>query len=90
MSGFEYSIERVALRRRSILAVSFLDLGSHLFQALASVHHLHHVNRDAYADASAKAHSIEDNIIGSCAVLDIEGCMARGVCGAAATVTSGI
>ena len=46
--------------RGSILAVSLVDLGAHLFEALAFVDHLHHVTRDAYADVSGEAHSIED------------------------------
>ena len=48
-------------RRRggSIFAVGFLNLRAHFLQALALVHHFHHVTRDAYADASSKAHAIE-------------------------------
>jgi len=46
-------------RGRSILAVSFLDLRADCLETLAFVDHLHHVTRDAYADVSGKAHSIE-------------------------------
>ena len=45
--------------RRSVFAVRLLDLRSHFLQSFALIHHLHHVTRDAYADASGKAHSIE-------------------------------
>jgi hypothetical protein len=51
-------------RGRSVFTVSFLDLRAHLLQALALIHHFHHVTRDAYADASSKAHSIKDRICG--------------------------
>ncbi len=46
-------------RRRSIFTVLQLDLRSHFLEAFAFIHHLHHVTRDAYADPSGQAHSIE-------------------------------
>ena len=46
-------------RGRSIFAVCSLYLVSHFLETLALVHHLHHVTRDVYADASGEAHSIK-------------------------------
>ena len=46
--------------RRTVLAVGFLDLRAHFLETLALIHHLHHVTRDADADRSAEAHTIED------------------------------
>jgi hypothetical protein len=51
--------DRRRRRGRPILAVGFLNLRPHFLQAPALVHHSHHVTRDAYADASGQAHSIE-------------------------------
>jgi hypothetical protein len=54
-------------RRRSgrpVLAVLLLDLGAHLPERFALIHHVHHVTRDAYADTSSQAHAIEDWIRG--------------------------
>ena len=42
-----------------MVTVRFLYICSNVFQPLAFVHHFHHVTRDAYADASGKAHAIE-------------------------------
>lgn len=51
-------------RRRPIFVVSFLDLRAHFPEALAFVHHFHHVTRDVYANTSSKAHVIEDRFAG--------------------------
>jgi hypothetical protein len=51
-------------RRRTIFTVLLFDLRSHFLEAFAFIHHLHHVTRDANADVSSKAHSIEDRILG--------------------------
>ncbi len=48
--------------RRPVLAVGFLNLRAHFLESFAFIHHLHHVTRDAYADVSSKAHSIEDRL----------------------------
>ena len=55
--------DRRRRRGRPILAVGFLDLRAHFLQAPALIHHLHHVTRDAYADVSGEAHSIENQFI---------------------------
>jgi hypothetical protein len=36
---------------------------AHFLVALAFIHHLHHVTRNADADASAETHSIEDELL---------------------------
>jgi len=64
-------------RGRSILAVGFLDLRAHFLEALAFVHHLHHVTRDADADASGQAHSIEFQIFGLRRILHVTRRVAR-------------
>jgi hypothetical protein len=60
-SGLRYGRRRCG---RPVLAVTILDRYSHCFEALALIHHLHHVTRDPNADASRKAHSIKDRIRG--------------------------
>jgi hypothetical protein len=37
---------------------------AHFLEAVAFIDHFHHVTRDANADASSKAHAIEDWIRG--------------------------
>ncbi|MEX0803314.1 MAG: hypothetical protein WD688_08370 [Candidatus Binatia bacterium] len=64
-------------RGRSVLAVSFLNVRAHRLETLALIDHFHHVTRDTDADASGQAHSIEDKILGSRAVLDIARRIAR-------------
>ncbi len=46
-------------RRRSVFAVLLLDVRPHFLEAFAFIDHLDHVTRDAYADPSGQAHSIE-------------------------------
>jgi len=85
-----YSRDRGCRRRRSVFAVSFLNLRAHCLKTLALVHHFHHVTRDANADTSGEAHSIEDEIVASRAVLHITRCIARVALCAAATVTGDV
>jgi hypothetical protein len=68
----------------------FFDSSPHLFEALAFVDHLHHVTRDAYADVSGEAHSIEERIFRGRAVFEITRSIARMAFRAAAAVTGDI
>ena len=63
---------------------------AHRLKALTFVDHLHHVTRDANADTSGEAHSIEDEIVASRAVFHITRCIARMALCAAATVTGDV
>ena len=58
-------------RRWTILTVAFFDLHSHFFEALTFVDHSHHVTRDADADVSAEAHSIDYRFFRRRVVLEI-------------------
>ena len=42
----------------TVFAVGLVDLHAHFVESAASVDHLHHVRRDAYADVSGKAHAM--------------------------------
>ncbi len=77
-------------RGRSVFAVGFLDLRAHFFETSPFVHHLHHVTCDAYADASGKAHSIEDWFFRRRVVLEITKSIARVAVGAATAVARDI
>ena len=44
---------------RHLFAILLFDLRSHFLEAFASIHHFHHVTRDADADPSGQAHSIK-------------------------------
>ena len=59
------------------MTVRFLDVCSDVFQALAFVHHFHHVTRDAYADFSADAHRVEFRLLWRRIILDVAGSIAR-------------
>ena len=76
--------------RRSILAVGFLNLRAHFLEALAVVHHLHHVTRDADADPSSQAHSIENQFRRRRILLEVARRVARVALGAATTVTGNV
>ena len=58
-------------RCRPVFTVLLLDVRSHFLEALAFVHHLHHITRDAYANPSGQAHSIELQISGGRVVLHV-------------------
>jgi hypothetical protein len=63
--------------RWSVLTVFLLDRCTHFLETFAFVLHLHHVTRDAYANVSGQAHSIEHQFVGSRAVLQVARCVAR-------------
>lgn len=63
--------------RRSVFAVSFLDLRAHFSQTLALVDHFHHVTRDVDADASSEAHPIKDRVCRCRSILEITRSVAR-------------
>lgn len=75
---------------RTVLTVLLLDLGSHLLERFAFIHHFHHVTRDPYADASSQAHAIEFQFVGSRAVLDVARCVTGVALGAAAAVAGNV
>ena len=77
-------------RRWSVLAVSALDLSAHFLQAFLSIDHLHHVTRDAYADVSGEAHSVENWFFRGRVVLEITGSVASVAVRTAPTIARNI